>query len=96
MKRVLVERGMVKGESTKVKRTLITDGSWIRASRSGMLTCEKVSGDRVKKGDVLGVITGPYGDFSVKVKARKEGVLYGHNNQPVVNKGDALFHIGFE
>jgi predicted deacylase len=96
LKRVLVERGMVKGANKKVKRILITDGAWIRASRSGMFTCQKVSGDYVTKGEVLGTISGPYGNFSVRVKSRKDGVLYGHNNQPVVNKGDALFHIGFE
>lgn len=96
IKRVLIARRMIKGKNEPIERTLIQDGTWLRATRSGMFTCEKVSGDRIEKGDVLGSISGPYGDFAVKVKARKSGVIYGHNNQPVVNKGDALFHIGFE
>jgi predicted deacylase len=94
--RVMVERGMIAGKNPKVKRILITDNTWVRATRSGMFACEKVSGDRVEVGEVLGTITGPYGNFSAKVIAKKAGVIYGHNNQPVINKGDALYHIGFE
>lgn len=96
IQRVMVARKMIKGRNRKVDNTLITAGKWLRASRSGMFKCLKVSGDRVKKGDVLGTISGPYGNFEVKIKAKRDGIIYGHNNQPVLNQGDACFHIGYE
>ncbi len=55
----------------------------------------KQSGAAVKKGDVLGLITDPYGYFEVNVFAKKDGIIYGHNNNPVINQGDALFHVGY-
>ncbi|MBD3638625.1 MAG: succinylglutamate desuccinylase/aspartoacylase family protein [Crocinitomicaceae bacterium] len=95
IQRVLVARKMVIGEAIEAKSILIEDGTWLRASKSGMFKCLKQAGDVIKKGDVLGTISGPYGNFEVKVKARKDGIIYGHNNQPVVNRGSALFHIGY-
>ena len=96
IRRVLVARGMVDGSIEENRSVVIESATWMRASRSGMFKCLKISGDRVEKGDVIGTITGPYGNFEVKVKARKDGIIYGHNNQPVINRGDALFHLGFE
>lgn len=55
---------------------------------------ESVRND-LEKGDVLGIITDPYGGPETKVKARKDGIIFGHNNKPVINQGDALFHIGY-
>lgn len=95
IERVMIARGMIEGEMKRVRSKTIVDGTWIRASRSGILKVVKKSGAKVKKGDLLGTISGPYGLFEVKVKARKDGIIYGHNNQPVINQGSALFHIGY-
>ena len=46
------------------------------------------------KGQVLGSISDPYGDHEVTVKAQFDGFIIGQNRLPLVNKGDALFHIG--
>jgi uncharacterized protein len=96
IERVLIARGMKKGKLEKVNSMEISNGSWIRARRSGMLKCLKRSGDIVEKGEVIGTISGPYGLFEIKIKARKMGIIYGHNNQPVISQGDALFHIGYK
>lgn len=95
IKRVMVARGMQTGKNKAVKNLLITSNNWIRASRAGLFKCLKVSGEKVMKGDLLGTITGPYGNFESKLKAKKDGIIYGHNNKPVINQGDALFHIGY-
>lgn len=95
IERVMIARGMKNGELKRVRTKVIVDGTWIRASRSGILKVIKKSGETVKKGDILGTISGPYGLFEIKVKARKDGVIYGHNNQPVISQGSALFHIGY-
>ena len=92
----MIAKGMKSGVNKEVHRVLMTSNTWLRASRSGMLKCIKVSGDYVMKGELIGTISGPYGNFEVKITAKKTGMIYGHNNNPVVNQGDAIFHIGFE
>lgn len=70
--------------------------SWIRADRSGIFTWFQQSGAKVSIGEPLGVINDPYGESTVRVLAKKDGYIIGHNNAPVVSEGDALFHIGYE
>jgi predicted deacylase len=57
---------------------------------------KKKAGDQVKTGEVLAKITDPYNTYKLKVIAKKSGYIFGHNNNPVVSRGDALFHIGTE
>jgi hypothetical protein len=70
------------------------DSTWIRAKRSGIYTGLVKAGMNVNRGDVLGRITDPFGEFKVNVKSSIDGIVIGHNNMPVVNQGDALLHIG--
>ncbi len=74
---------------------LISRRRWIRARNSGMFHVEIGNGDAVVKGQVLGFITDPFADFKVKIKAPAEGMVIGVNNSPIVNRGDALVHLGF-
>jgi predicted deacylase len=53
-------------------------------------------GDFVRKGEVLASISDPYGQVVVPIKATTTGHLIGVNNNPVVNVGDALLHVGEE
>ena len=53
-------------------------------------------GEKVKKNQVIGIITDPYGEHEQKQKSPKSGFIVGLNNISIVNKGDALFHIGEE
>ena len=50
-------------------------------------------GALVKKNDVLGNVTDPYGKFSYFVKASNSGYIINVNESPIVYQGDALFHI---
>lgn len=72
---------------------MIKDSTWIRAKHSGMFRSYKSIGAFVKKGDVLGTISDPYGDFEVDVKATFEGYIICATHAPIVNEGDALVHI---
>ncbi len=67
---------------------------WIRAKRSGIYRGVIKSGMTVSKGDVLGYITDPFGEFSTAIKAPAGGLVICHNNMPVINQGDALIHLG--
>lgn len=96
IKRVLKGKGMADINVQPCDNIVFESASWIRANKSGILQCLKISGQHVMKGEVIAMITDPYGNSESKIKARKSGIIFGHNNKPVVNQGDALFHIGFE
>ena len=53
-------------------------------------------GQKVEKGVKLGSISDPFGEFESSFKNSQEGYILNSNHSPVVNQGDALFHIGFE
>lgn len=80
-----------KAKQKKVVRA--GSSSWARAEQSGILRSAVELGQTVAKGDVLGVISDPFGNDEMVVKTRIEGVLVGKTNLPLVNEGDALFHI---
>jgi predicted deacylase len=88
--------GMISGEHKDRSSKYFSSSSWIRARVSGIFNANCQEGDFVKKGQVIARITDPYGTVKIPVKSTKEGYIIGQNNMPVVNAGDALFHIGVE
>jgi predicted deacylase len=66
---------------------------WVRASGSGITRFVTPLGARVKTGEVLGTISDPFGEREQDVSAPCDGIVLGRNNLPLVNEGDALFHI---
>ena len=50
-------------------------------------------GSQVKKEDIIGNITDPYGKFNYFVRASNSGYIININELPIVYQGDALFHI---
>ncbi len=94
--RVMHAMGMTgaKGTSaTKVKVVHATSSSWLRASAGGMLRAFRTTGEMVEEGAVLGMISDPFGEIELEVISTTAGVIVGRTNMPVVNEGDALFHI---
>ena len=94
-RRVMRHLGMIKkapriGHTT----TIFNRTTWIRARRAGMHYSTIHNGQSFKKQDVLGYITDPYGQYQMPVKAPSDGIVIAINNNPVVNRGDALLHIG--
>lgn len=72
----------------------IRNSRWIRASHAGMFCLLVENGAQVTVGTVLGIITDPFGKIERKVKSPINGFVFCVNETPVVNKGDALFHVG--
>lgn len=97
-KRVLDHLGIQRGEAlSQMPLTVILSSSkWVRAKMSGLFRSFVEHGCEVRKGQVIGSISDPYGDREVSVKASISGFVIGYNRLPLVNKGDALFHIGFQ
>ena len=68
---------------------------WLRASEAGLFSSYYYSGDPIKKNQIIGSIADPFGDYEDIIKSPEDGFIIGLNNNPVVNQGDALMHIGF-
>jgi predicted deacylase len=66
---------------------------WVRASQSGILRAVRPLGARVKKGELLGWIADPLGGNEEPVEAPAAGIIIGKVNLPLVNEGEALYHI---
>jgi len=94
--RVMHAMGMVRGRGIPRARTTpvrATSSTWLRAPAGGLLRGFKTTGDAVAEGDLLGAIADPFGDVEADVRAPVPGIIIGRRNMPVVNEGEALFHI---
>lgn len=94
---VLSHLGMVKRKEIKSKSQpfIANASSWVRASSSGIVTNLKNLGDHVEKGDVLARIGSPFGEIFEVVVASRTGIIIGKQNIPLVQEGDAMFHVAF-
>lgn len=96
-KRILKHLGMLKtnfkSSNPKKDCVFINESKWLRAKYSGMFKASISIGSHVKKDDVLGNITDPYGKFNYFVRAANSGYIINVNESPIVYQGDALFHI---
>ena len=72
----------------------IKEHKWLRAPNSGMFQTAVKNGDKVEVGTILGMVTDPFGKIEKRIKSPMEGYVFCINESPVVNKGDAIFHIG--
>lgn len=79
-----------KGAASKILST----SRWLRSSASGIYYSDVRPGDAVKKGQKIGLVASPYADYQKIIKAPSNGEVIAVNNNPVVNKGDALLHLG--
>jgi predicted deacylase len=94
--RVMHHIGMIAGKETHKRRTAPMKSQasyWHRAPAGGLMRSYKTIGDQVKSGDVLGVISDPFGEIEIELVVEEGGLIVGRSNLPVVNEGDGLFHI---
>ena len=89
--------GVEETPSEKPKRTPLFANSskWVRAPEGGVLRTTKRIGDAVSQGEVIGFVANPYDDSSVEVRAPRRGIIIGRTTLPILNMGDALFHIAW-
>lgn len=66
---------------------------WLRSSVSGAFRVYKKIGDPVFLGEVLATISDPFGENPQDLIADSDGIIIGASMIPLVNKGDAMFHI---
>jgi predicted deacylase len=66
---------------------------WLRAPMGGVFRTQKVLGAQVENGELIGRVSDPLGTVNEDIIAHHAGVVIGRTNLPVVNRGDAVFHI---
>lgn len=94
VRRVLHALGMVADVPEPAAEPVVSRRSrWIRATRSGIAVLEVGLGDTVTKGDTLATLHNPFGKRLGRVNARAPGIVIGHTQYPLVNRGDALIHV---
>lgn len=69
---------------------------WVRAGRGGLFVLETEPGAQVEENERIGSITTTFGDRALLVRARAAGRVIGVALNPLVNRGDALVHIGIK
>jgi predicted deacylase len=80
--------------STQTSTRTIKHTSWVRAAYSGIFLTNVRPGQEVARGQELGTLNDPFGDFRQPIRATTAGYVVGLNQNPVVHQGDALMHIG--
>lgn len=76
-----------------IEPVVARSSSWVRSSESGILRAMVPLGSRVKRNTLLGVVADPFGEFETNVTSTFSGIVIGRTNLPLVNEGDALYHI---
>lgn len=84
-----------RSKTQKIEPFIARKSGWIRASESGMVMHHKQLGDYVTKGDILATINNPFGKELDKVKSNAEGIIIGKQNIPLVQEGEAMYHIAY-
>lgn len=89
--------GMLKAGKGKrkaaIEPVIARASHWVRAPGSGILRPMMALGAHVKKGSLLGVVSDPFGEREVQILSPNSGIVIGRTNLPLVNEGDALFHV---
>lgn len=94
VRRVLHQIGMSSDAPPKSDPPAISRrSSWVRAGRSGIAHMEVEMGEIVAKGDTLATLHDPFGKRLGRVNARFDGMVIGHTQYPLVNRGDAMVHV---
>ena len=77
----------------KASPYLCKSSTWLRAPAGGLLRTFRAEGEIVEAGDVLATVSDPFGGFETDLRAPSPGILIGRAILPLVNEGDAVFHL---
>ncbi|MDO6591747.1 MULTISPECIES: succinylglutamate desuccinylase/aspartoacylase family protein [Rhodobacterales] len=94
--RVLRYKGMVAGKGiakAKTQPQFCPSSKWLRAPIGGLLRTFKADGDLVREGDVMASVSDPFGEQEEELIAPFDGIVVGRAVMPIVNEGDAIFHL---
>ncbi len=97
VKRVMQYLGMLRSslKKSKVDPVIARSTRWVRAENDGILRSHVSLGQRVKQGQTLASISSPIGSEEIQIIAPQGGIIIGQQTLPLVNEGDAIYHIAF-
>ncbi|MBU2896542.1 succinylglutamate desuccinylase/aspartoacylase family protein [Vibrio hepatarius] len=96
VKRVMQAIGMLRKSRKSLPSSVIAKSTnWLRAESNGILRTVVTLGEKVTRGQILAYISAPLGHSEIALKARKGGIVIGQQTLPLVNEGDAIFHLAY-
>jgi predicted deacylase len=98
VQKVLMVLGLLKKRRTtraKIAPFIANKSEWIRAAGSGFVHEFVKLGEQVEKGQVLAEINAPLGELIHQVTSTRSGIVIGKQNIPLVQEGDAMFHVAY-
>lgn len=93
--RVLQHLGMLDDAPAGIPSAIIENTRWVRARRAGAFRTGLVSGQTVEENGRLGAISDPLGHETFRIRSKVGGLVLSHGTSPLVNRGDAIFRIGY-
>jgi predicted deacylase len=94
--RVLRYKGMLAGKGISQAKTtpqFCPSSKWLRAPSGGLLRTFRADGALVRQGDLMASVCDPFGEQEEELLAPFDGIIVGRAVMPIVNEGDAVFHL---
>jgi predicted deacylase len=92
--RVLRHLGVIDTDTPAAPQCLYSRSTgWSRASRSGIVHLDAHLGELVTAKQQVATIYDPFGKRLSRITAKNDGIVIGHTQAPLVNRGDAISHI---
>jgi uncharacterized protein len=80
-------------QTVRAEPYIARSSSWFRAPVDGVFRPLVKLGARVESGTTIGVISAPFSSDETVLQAERDGIVICVSNLPLVNEGEALFHI---
>lgn len=89
----MIEKTIDHKKLKNIHPVTVRSSIWIRAPRSGIVHTLKSLGKKVEKDERIGIVADPFGSEEIDIISPRTGIVIGHTNIPLINEGEALFHI---
>ncbi|MFT5541224.1 MAG: putative deacylase [Glaciecola sp.] len=84
-----------KSKGHMIKPFVARQSGWVRANESGFILHKAQLGDHVETGDVLAIISNPFGEHLGTIYSPSTGIVIGKQNIPLAQEGEAIYHIAY-
>ena len=82
-----------RSRSARAEPYVANTTSWFRSPADGLFRPLTSLGSQIRKGETLGVVSAPFSSDDTVLAAPFEGIVISVSKMPLVNEGDALFHL---
>lgn len=86
---------MITGTASVSEDTVVCSKSyWIYTNQGGLLEVPVVLNEKIKKGQVIGVLKDPFGKVIEEYLAPENGIVIGKSTNPINTSGGRIIHLG--